>query len=191
MNIINIKSLIATSVLTCVISSCTSSPKQMVIAPEVNTTISNAYQQKFSQLSVKDLRTKTHIIEIIKEGSAAEIISSSTSLGTVIQSKLVNAFKRNSLQISPNVTNHLVLQINKAEVNVEQSLMKYTANNVISLTVSVQSGERTLTKSYQTKGNSDGALTADIAVLERDFNQQLGKLLTKVVMDSEIQNFLK
>ena len=57
--------------------------------------------------------------------------------------------------------------------------------------VVINNGSGTLTKSFKITGKSNGPLKADIAVLERDFNQQLAKLLTQIVQNQEIQKFIK
>lgn len=173
------------------IAGCSSTTEKMVIAPEIYTNKTNQYQQKSAHIEVDDLRNKIHIIEILKEDQAAELISSNQNIAEIIKPALIKAFTQNGLTINSQSENQLTLIVNNAVITVKQALVKYSASNVITLTARVQSGEQTLTKTYNSKGQSEGVLKADIAVLERDFNQQLAKLLLQIVNDSEIQQFIQ
>ena len=70
-------------------------------------------------------------------------------------------------------------------------MMKYQVNNELVIHVKVNNGEQTLSNTFKVRGTSEGPLSADIAVLERDFNQQLTKLLTQIISNVEIRNFIK
>ncbi|MEW6990803.1 YajG family lipoprotein [Colwelliaceae bacterium 6441] len=172
------------------LSSCSSAPKQMVVSPQVIGMTSNAYLQKTANVIVNDLRTNSHIIAIHKEGDAIELISANTLLDETIKSTYINLLNKQSLSINNNSANIITLTINQADIKVSQELVKYKTKSLITLTAKVTSGEKTLTKTYKNNGKSEGVFTADLAVLERNFNQQLGKVLTQIVNDKEIQLFI-
>jgi len=76
-------------------------------------------------------------------------------------------------------------------ISVQQEMVKYQVNNELVIRVKVNNGTQTLSNTFKVRGTSEGPLNADIAVLERDFNQQLAQLLTQVISNAEIQHFIK
>lgn len=182
-------SVILVSALTLV--GCSQKPNQMIIAPDVRAVSSNAFAGYSAKVSVEDLRTHLHIIEVKKEGKASHLVSNANDFATALKQQLTQALKTNQLQISPSNQQQFAVTINQAYVKVAQSLSRYKANSKITLTVQVNKGDSTLTKTYNSKSSSEGLLTADMAVLERDFNQQLGALITQIVNDTEIHQFVR
>ncbi|GLX79607.1 hypothetical protein tinsulaeT_29470 [Thalassotalea insulae] len=176
---------------TSLITGCASAPKQMVLAPQLMLNKSNLLANKLAQVSVNDLRNKIHIIEILQPDAAAQLINSASNISQVVNQHFSEALTQHGLTISPATDNHITLIINNAEITVQQALLKYTTKGQITLTAKVQSGDQVLTKTYNSKMNSEGPLKADLAVLERDFNQQLAKLLVQIASDSQIKQFLR
>lgn len=170
---------------------CSQKPSQMIIAPDVRTVSSNAFAGFSAKVSVEDLRTHLHIIEIKKEDKASHLVSNANDFAIAIEQQLTQALKSNQLQISPSNQQTFAVTINQAYVKVAQSLSRYKANSRLTLTVQVKKGESTLTKTFNSKSSSEGLLAADIAVLERDFNQQLGNLISQIVGDVEIHQFVR
>ncbi len=175
---------------TALVTGCSNSAQQMVLAPQLILSKNNFFNQKSAQITVNDLRNKSHIIEILKSDAAAELINSADNISQVVQQHFVQALSQHGLKISAASNNQLTLIINNAEITVQQEMLKYTSKGQITLTVKIQSGEQVLTKTYNSKMNSEGALKADLAVLERDFNQQLAKLLVQIASDPQIEQFL-
>ncbi|WP_206483790.1 YajG family lipoprotein [Thalassotalea sp. G2M2-11] len=184
-------SLLIATTLACLTSGCATTAKQLVIAPQAVMTQGQHYQQKSAQVLVDDLRNTIHLVEIHQEDAAAELINSQENLGQTIAEHLTQALVSSGLDIKSPTNNSITLIINNAIVKVQQGLLKYQANTQLTFTVRVKSGEQVLTKTYNTKLNSEGAFNADLAVLERDFNQQLSTLLQQIVNDSEIYQFLQ
>ncbi|GHE87060.1 hypothetical protein GCM10011501_15430 [Thalassotalea profundi] len=131
------------------------------------------------------------MLQILKKDQAADVITSQSSLAEIIDNALTSAYKKSGTQVTPAGSNVLNLAINKALISVNQSMLKYNASNAIVLSISIDNGEKTLTKSYRSSGKSEGPLQADIAVLERDFNQQLSKLISNIVNDPQLIEFMR
>lgn len=185
------KCLLPITALLFVLSACSNGPTSVVIAPQIIPTNTYNFMNKSAQLNVIDSRSSTHVVQILKEGEAATLYSSQTSLSSVISKSLSDSLKVQNLSLKENDSNSITVFIDKALITVDQSMMKYTAKNEISLRVSVANGEQTLSKKYDTTGKSNGPLRADIAVLERDFNQQIGKVLTQILADKSIHSQIK
>lgn len=172
------------------LTACSTPIKHVIVNPELRMTNSTVYQQKQAQISFTDLRKANHIVQVLRTNEAAELYSPQQPLVDTIKASLTASFKANALQLKPLATNKIDVIIDNALINVQQELVKYTANNEIILRVIAKSGQQTLTKTFKISGNSHGPFNADIAVLERDFNQQLGKLLTQITQNKELQLFI-
>jgi len=170
---------------------CSNTSPKMVIAPNLINETSNKLAGKSAFVEVNDLRNKIHIIEISKKDKAAELISSHQNLSNTISESFKKTLSHNGLDVNDHGENQLTLIINTAEVNVQQTMVKYKATSLITLTIQLLTTEQTFTKTYNSKINSEGVLNVDIAVLERDFNQQLTNLFEKIVNDDELHQFLK
>jgi len=173
------------------ITGCTSSDRTFVVAPQISQVSTPMVSTKVATLSITDLRTNNHIVQIIQEDKAAELISSNSSLMQAIQSSLIKSFSAEGIQISAGAGNSIDVVIKQAKINVNQAMMQYKVDNVIELIVTVNNKDKKLTQTFKNTGTSNGPLFADLAVLERDFNQQLGKLITQITSHNEIQQFLR
>ncbi len=170
--------------------SCTTTKPRIVIAPDTITNPSFVYQQIPIVLNVSDLRTSRHIIQILKDNKAAELINSTTALDDILKVKFTQLFKQQGLVINENAPTKLDIIMSKALITVKQGLVKYKANSEIIIQVKVNTSTDILTKSFRIRGNSNGPFKADIAVLSRDFNQQLAQLIEQIVNDNELQTFI-
>jgi uncharacterized lipoprotein len=172
------------------LTACSTPVKHVIINPELRVVSSNVYQQKQAQISFSDLRRANHIIQILRTDEAAELYSPQQPLVEIIKKSLSAGFKTSGLQLQPLAANQIEVHIDSALVSVQQTLLKYTAHNEISVRVIAKNGLKTLTKTFKISGNSNGPFSADIAVLERDFNQQLTKLLTQITQNQELKQFI-
>tara|TARA_B110000438_G_C15678220_1_gene591176 strand:- start:160 stop:732 length:573 start_codon:yes stop_codon:yes gene_type:complete len=170
---------------------CSTAIKHVIVSPELSTGISDVYQQKQVQLRFTDLRRSNHIVQILRLDEPAQLYSSQQPIVDIVEQSLTSALKANGLQVTSLAANKIEVIIDNALINVQQELLKYSANNQMDFRVVINNASGTLTKSFKITGKSNGPLKADIAVLERDFNQQLAKLLTQIVRNQEIQEFIK
>jgi len=173
------------------LTGCADSSKTMVISPQLNPIKTNNFTGKVVQLDVTDLRNSIHIITVFKEDQAAQLISSSSNIEQVVLSSLKESLKSSGLTLDAKGQTKVTFIINTAQIRVQQSMLNYQAKSKITLTAKIQSSEKTLTKTYNSTTNSEGALSADIAVLERDFNQQLSAVLLQIIDDKEIHQFIE
>lgn len=174
-----------------ILTACANTTKKMVVSPQISELKSNIYALKAAQVNVMDLRPNTHIVAVHREDEAIELISAHDHLDTIINTLFKQSLINNGLSVNDHSANNIELIINSAEVHVYQKLMKYKTSSQLTLTAKVTSGEQTLTKTFNNKGKSNGVLSADLAVLERNFNQQISDALALIVNDTEIKQFLK
>ncbi len=183
-------SVLLSAMLCLSLFSCSTPTAHIIITPELLNTEHSAYTNKSSQFSIKDMRTTRHLVQILRQGEAADLISAQQPLTDIISNSLLNNVKQQGLMINKAASNKFQLFIDKALITVKQNLMSYQADNIINLRVKITNDQQTLTKDFTIKGNSQGPLTADPAVLARDFNQQLSTLLSRIVNNQEIQHFI-
>jgi uncharacterized lipoprotein len=189
-----IKTLAAISLLT-LVSACANKPSHVVISPDLTITNGTAtkamYLDKRASITITDLRSAQHVVQIIREDEAAEVYSSQAPLANIIETTLTSELKKQGLDVNTQANNAIEVIIDNALISVQQEMMKYQVNNELVIRVKVNNGAQTLSKTFKVRGTSEGPLSADIAVLERDFNQQLTQLLAQVINNAEIQHFIK
>jgi uncharacterized lipoprotein len=164
---------------TTLLMACSSPTQQVIVSPELNIGSSNAYQLKQAQLLMRDLRTSPHIVQILRTGEATKLYSPQQAL------------KANGLRFNTPAANQIEIIIDNALVSVKQAMLKYSASNLMNIRVVIHNSKGTLSKAFKVTGTSNGPLKADLAVLERDFNQQLTKLLSQIVQNEELQQFMQ
>lgn len=169
---------------------CANDPTHLIVAPEVMGPSHIKYQSQDAQLAVTDLRVAKHIIQITQKDKAAQLMTSQEDLSVIIKQTLAPQLSTQGLILTDVSDNYIEIIIDNALISVEQTVMSYSATNEISLRVKVKNNEQTLTKTFNSRGNNTGPLGVDIAVLERDFNQQLSNALTRILEDQEIQQFI-
>lgn len=185
-----IKNLVTLAIVLC-LSACTVTPSHLIIAPDIQVPQGLHYSDKHSQLAVVDMRSANHIVQILREGKAATLMSARDPLEDVIKKSLSKQWQKQGLQVSPLATNTIKIAIEKAVISVSQQTMNYQSQTEIILKVTINNDQQTLTSTFKNRGNSKGPLQADIAVLERNFNQRLSRLLTQVLANKEINSFIK
>jgi len=174
-----------------ILTSCASAPKHIVISPESSAKVTKVYQGQSINLRITDQRPATHIVQILKEKQAATLISSQQMLTSIIDKTLRPQLKAQGLNVTSIAAINFDVIIDIALINVQQELLKYRANNVITLVAKISNAEKTLTKTFTIKGKSNGPLIADTAVLSRDFNQQLATLIGQLINSEEIKAFIR
>jgi len=189
-----LKKLAAITLLV-LISACANKPTHVVISPDlsiINSPSSQTeYQNKQARITVTDIRSAQHVVQILRKDEAGEIYSSQQPLSNIIEQTLISEFKKQGLAINAQANNAIEVIIENSLISVQQEMMKYQVNNELMIHVKVNNGEQTLSNTFKVRGTSEGPLSADIAVLERDFNQQLTKLLTQIISNVEMRIFIK
>ena len=189
MNNIRKTSLLFSAVLALFSLGCSNAPTHVILAPQVVNAPTTVFDKTVT-LNIIDMRTSNHIIQILKEGKAATILSSDKRLEGLIGDTLKSTWQKQGLQFSDLANTDINITIDKAITSVTQKTMSYSTQSEIVVTVKIANTQQTLTNTFKTRGNSEGALKADIAVLERDFNTSLNTLLTKIINSKDVIRFL-
>lgn len=172
------------------LTACSTAPTHLIVAPELTVITNQQYTEQQIQLNVVDMRTGNHIVQILKEGEAATILSSQQRLEEIIADTLSKAWKSQGLRFNELSEKKVKITIDKAVISVNQKTMSYDTQSEIVLSVEIVNSTQTLTNTFKIRSNSEGPLKADIAVLERDFNQQLSQVLNSIITSKDIKDFL-
>jgi uncharacterized lipoprotein len=183
--------LITSLIMTFVLSGCTSAPSHLIIAPEIMSTSVIQHTDQQASLNVVDMRTAIHVVQILREGEAATLFSAQERLEDIIKSSLNKYWQQQGLAIQTTAVNSINIAIEKAVISVTQGTLNYEVKTEIVLKVIINNGLQTLTSTFNNRGNSEGPFKADIAVLERNFNQRLANLLQQILANDKINRFLK
>lgn len=173
------------------VTACAQQGSHIIVAPQINSPSIVNYQGQQAHLSVSDMRIATHIIEISREDKAKELFSSQRQLDGIVSLLLTKQFSQQGLRLNDMAVNSLAVIIDSASIKVNQQTLKYQSQSEIVLRVIVTTPQQTLTKTFTQKGDSYGVLQADIAVLERDFNQHFASLLQQILTNAEIKLYLR
>jgi len=173
------------------LAGCKQTPNQVILSPQVQSPIGHVYANQAIKLTTQDMRKGNHIVQILKEGEAATLYSPNLAVDQVLGQSVTQYFKDQGLLISSQAGITMRISVDTALVSVHQELMKYQAVSEIALRVEIARNEQTLTTKFNSKGTSEGPLNADLAVLERDLNQQLGKLVVEIANHEDIKAFIR
>jgi len=185
----NYKLLISALVLS-TITACSTAPTHVIIAPQVYLAATNQFFNKEASISVVDMRTSTHIVQILEKDEAAIILSAEQRLEDTVQEILAKQWQQQGLLLTDSAKNKLTVTIEKAIISVEQESITYNTQSEIIIKVTVDNTKQTLTTRFKNRAYSEGALQADIAVLEREFNQHLTSVLKQMLTSKDIKAFL-
>lgn len=178
------------AVLLATLTACSTTPTHLIITPELYITASNQLFNKQASVAVVDMRTSTHIVQILKEDEAATILSAQKRIEDTIQGLLTKHWQQQGMLITASAKNKLTVTIEKAIISVTQESVSYTTQSEIIIKVTIDNAKQTLTTRFKNRAHSEGALNADIAVLEREFNHHLSTLLKQIINSKDIRNFL-
>lgn len=174
------------------VTGCSSS-QPLILSPEIqsNNTNNIRYIGKSSTLVVNDIRPDKSIIAVMNNGKITKKIASQLPLSSIIHQNLSTEYTQQGLKIQSIAEQKINIDIEQATIHVQQGLFNYTSNRNIVLKVTMSKNANSISKTYSLKGTNEGPLKADLAVLGRDFNHGLGKLLTQIINDPELQQAIK
>lgn len=172
-------------------SACTSKPTTIKLDPKVTNHPSNIYTNHTGKVLVNDLRKNAHIVEVLSSNKPPAFINTNSSLRNVLSKQFSSQLTTQGMTVNKDALITLKFNVERARTYVNQDVLDYRSNTIIKLKVHIENPVQTLSKTFTLRATTRGALTADIDELEQEFNIQLGKLITQVVEDEQLQDFIK
>ncbi|WP_371188470.1 YajG family lipoprotein [Thalassotalea maritima] len=185
------KNLLIAVVSAMCLFACAQEPSKINLNPIVKMDANKVYQQLNTKVSVYDLRKTAHVVEVLSANKPSVYINANGSLSSVLNSQFSEQLMSQGLTLGEGDDLLLQFQVERARTYVNQDVLDYRANTIIKLKVEAENAKQTLSKTYTLRATTRGALTADIDELQRDFNQQLGKIIVQVMQDQQLQQFIK
>lgn len=172
---------------------CSSKPTYLVVSPELsNQTPTNIqYMNKAVSLTVIDQRANAHIVQIKESDKPTQFFNSQERLSVLLNNALNSSYQKQNLRIDSQSENQLTITIKKALVDVDQGMLSYDAKTQIELQATLFNGRESYQKNYRVGRDTNGPFSPDLAILSRDFNQQLGKAFNQVINDIELKQMVK
>lgn len=150
---------------------------------------SNILTQQTVNINVTDLRPRQDILQLKSNGKFS-YIPSQVPTTTFIKQGLTASFNQQLTISTPSNNNVIHVNIEKMAVKLNQETFAYDTQSLIVLVVTINNGNKTLTKTFKRQGTSKGPLKADTAVLEQNFNQLLKLLFDDISKDSQVIDYL-
>ncbi|WP_170940644.1 YajG family lipoprotein [Pseudoalteromonas sp. NBT06-2] len=170
------------------ISACQSLPERIIIAPNY-TAVTQLKLANNIDLLVRDNRETPTALRILQKGDVTKV--SSNDLEYSLNIALSKAFKNGDININSSSQNKMILLIHQLEVIVKQQTLKYRSEGIIELEVKLNKGKRSFNKYYNGSQNSEGPLIFDKAKVEGRLNTLLEQMISRIVNDAELQEFLQ
>ena len=170
------------------LAACQSAPSNIIIQPNY-TAVGNQLQGKQFDVSVRDVRASNSALKVINKDGTTTVPSNNLSLS--LQKTLIDALKRHGASSGAQTTNQLELNIHQLEAIVKQETLKYRSESIIELEVIINQGSRRFAKYYNGNQQSEGPLLHDKARIESDLNTLLEQLISRMVTDQELKQFLQ
>ena len=183
--------IFATIIALSMLSGCASKPETIVLQPNVTNMQGKVYQDHSAKLVVSDLRSTNHVVEVLGIEKPSTMIDASSSLQSVLNTEFSEELASQGLKVSNDSKVKLQFLVERARTYVNQDVLDYRANTIIKLKVKVDTVTQTMSKTFTQRATSRGAFDADMEDLQIDFNRQLSKLISKVLTDQQLQEFIK
>jgi len=166
---------------------CAQMPGQFILAPNLQVSTPQYSAMTNSNVTVNDLRAYRYLLMLNHGDEKTQLLTSDRGPEQVILGALSKALTSSKVPLS-NVDYHL--DIVELLTKVKQRSLKFESDSSIVLVVKVNKGSDQLSKTFKRTGHSYGPLKADIAVIERDFNLLLGKLIEDIAVDQELLQYI-
>lgn len=170
------------------LAACQSAPSNIIIQPNY-TAVGSQLQGKQFDVNVSDVRSSDSALKVISKDGTTTVPSNNLSLS--LQKTLVNALKRHGANTDTQTNTQLELKIHQLEAIVKQETLKYRSESIIELEVIINQGSRRFAKYYNGNQQSEGPLLHDKARIESDLNTLLEQLISRMVTDQELKQFLQ
>jgi uncharacterized lipoprotein len=178
------------ALLVCVlaVSACQSLPERIIIAPNYTAAAQLSIANNID-LSVQDNRETPTTLRILKKDDVTKVASN--DLVHSLDIALSKALKNSGVNINAASQNQMALHIHQLEVIVKQQTLKYRSEGIIELEVKLNKGSRSFNKYYNGSQNSEGPLIFDKAKVEGQLNTLLEQMISRIVNDAELKEFLQ
>jgi len=182
-------SLLLLSILTLCTACSSTPPTHFIINPVPAVSANSPFAEQIS-INVTDNRARQDVLQRSEDGKKS-YLTAQLPTTSFIKAGLTASFQQSaSFGINIVANPHVDVNIEKMAIKLEQSTLSYETKSLVVLAVTINHGTKTLNKTFKRQGTSKGPLTADIAVLEQEFNQLLSQLFNDISHDQQVIKYL-
>lgn len=171
-----------------ILAGCANQPNQVILNPVY----------KNGQISVINANLNTSVIDLRGDSSTLKLIESdktktfaSQGITESIKSILDSALSRNGADISNLSAMRFEVDINALQAVVTETMVSHKSEAKIELGVRVLRASSTFTKVYKGSAKLEGPLSHDRAKIEGQLNKLTEQIITRIVSDPELIEFLE
>ncbi|BBN80690.1 hypothetical protein PA25_06750 [Pseudoalteromonas sp. A25] len=177
-----------TVVLAIFLAGCASAPKTVILSP--NYTAGQVTRLNIPlQVKVEDNRISNFTIRVLQQEPALYLPDA--SLPNIVGNTLQQALQTNGVQITDVTNNQLILHINEFVAKITESLTEHQSHAQAKFSIEVIKGPKRFTKSYHANAQLKGPLKHEQAKVEGQLNNLTELLITRIVSDQELIQFLQ
>jgi uncharacterized lipoprotein len=180
--------ILVSSSLLLILTGCAQQPNQVILNP--------VYKQ--GQISTINSSLNTSVIDLRGDTSTLKLVTSdktktfaSQGLTNSVKSILDSALNRNGARVSNRATVRFEVDIHALQAIVTEKLLSHSSAASIELGVRVVRSTSSFSKIYTGNAKLDGPLGHDRAKIEGQLNKLTEQIITRIVSDPELIQFLE
>lgn len=148
------------------------------------------YTSSLASIKGFDARQQPEVIVYKLKNEPVVRVSSLTPPVTIISEELKNGLVKQGIRIDRDAPVRLDLELNQLLVTVSKPKRLYSAEAASRLTLKARYGKDSLTKEYIRQSSEESVMLPKIDALENMLNDQLSDLVTTILADKDLWEFI-
>ncbi|MBE0369548.1 MULTISPECIES: YajG family lipoprotein [Pseudoalteromonas] len=171
-----------------ILSGCTAQPKSVILNPTYSAQAVSHFNTHINA-RVSDHRTTNFVIKVLNQEPAVYLPDA--SLPIKIERIFFDALRSNGATLDTTENKKVALQINTFYSKITESITQHESNATADFQIFASHNERTFEKRYTGTSQLKGPLKHEQAKVEGQLNNLTQKIITRIVSDQELINFLQ
>ncbi|WIH26533.1 YajG family lipoprotein [Photobacterium damselae] len=182
------------ALVTLLLSACASQPTALPtipLTPTLTLTHQSLNVSEPMQLQVNDLRQLKYIAIVDSGRNNVDAYQSRQPLTEVFHRALSQQLQSQGVKLVSQSSNKITIAIQTAQVNVDQSLVKYQMNTALQLSLTVTTSHGKFVKQYSGKASKEAPLEASLEDMQQSMDKLISSVLHDIATDAELNQYLK
>ncbi|HIF9273440.1 TPA: YajG family lipoprotein [Photobacterium damselae] len=182
------------ALVTLLLSACASQPTALPtipLTPTLTLTHQSLNVSEPMQLQVNDLRQLKYIAIVDSGRNNVDAYQSRQPLTGVFHRALSQQLQSQGVKLVSQSSNKMTIAIQTAQVNVDQSLVKYQMNTALQLSLTVTTSHGKFVKQYSGKASKEAPLEASLEDMQQSMDKLISSVLHDIATDAELNQYLK
>ncbi|HIF9437723.1 TPA: YajG family lipoprotein [Photobacterium damselae] len=182
------------ALVTLLLSACASQPTALPtipLTPTLTLTHQSLNVSEPMQLQVNDFRQLKYIAIVDSGRNNVDAYQSRQLLTEVFHRALSQQLQSQGVKLVSQSSNKMTIAIQTAQVNVDQSLVKYQMNTALQLSLTVTTSHGKFVKQYSGKASKEAPLEASLEDMQQSMDKLISSVLHDIATDAELNQYLK